>query len=84
VGKDRLVVVLLGQDNCGECLGEGSDLVGFDEDGVGGVRRDSFLQEFGIGDKQVVLDIGRLRRGHKPGEYEKIEKRIEKWLGEHS
>lgn len=37
-----------------------------------------------VGGRPIHLDIGRLRRGEKPGEYDRIHNRIEKWLQEHS
>ncbi len=37
-----------------------------------------------VGDRPIHLDIGRLYRGERPGEYEKIEQRIKKWQEENS
>ena len=35
-----------------------------------------------VGDRPIHLDIGRVFRGTKPGEYERIQARIEKWFEE--
>ena len=44
----------VGHLNGVEGLGEGTDLVDLDEDGVGGTHLDAFLQELHVGDEEVV------------------------------
>ena len=35
-----------------------------------------------VGDRPIHLDIGRLYKGHKPHDYERIAARIQLWLEE--
>jgi hypothetical protein len=54
VADDGRVVGALGHLDGGEGLGQRADLVDLDQDRVGDVLLDAFLQDLGVGDEQVV------------------------------
>ena len=56
VADDRGVAVATSQLDGVEGLGDGADLVDFDEDGVGDFLLDSLLEALGVGDEEVVAD----------------------------
>ena len=56
VAEDGGVAVFLGEFDGIEGLGEGSDLVHLDEDGVCDAHLDALAEEIDVGDEQVVAD----------------------------
>ena len=67
MGNYRRITCSLGHLHRFVGLGQGSDLVHFDQDAVANFLINSLLQTFGVGDKQVVTDDLELvaqRRGH--------------------
>ena len=54
-GNEAVVMVLRSADDV-EDLGERTDLIGLDENGVGGGFSDSFQQTFFVGDEQIVAN----------------------------
>lgn len=56
MGDDSAVAVLAGERDGVEGFGEGTDLIEFDQDGIGGLRFDALLETAGIGDKEIVAD----------------------------
>src|SRR5512133_2996803 len=54
MADDGGVTRALGHLDAGKGLGQGADLVDLDQDRVGNALVDAFLENFGVGDKQVV------------------------------
>ena len=56
VRHDSVEASALSKHDSVDGLGEGADLVGFDEDGVATLFVDAALEEFGVGHEEVVAD----------------------------
>jgi len=56
MAQDSSVAIGLGQLDGVEGFGEGTDLVDFHQDGVGGAGVDAFLEELDVGDEEVIAN----------------------------